>query len=192
MREVTRDQHIAHALQFHQQAVVPGCVARCVDDDHRAIAKHILVTRQCFQLARAADPVRKRGHVGAHVGLGRGDAVPVALADQQCGAGERRHLTRVVRMIVADAHVLDLFWLDVDLRQLVHDAHLGCGRTGRQRVAGVPQKVFVATLDEVAAKGEHHPVVGKGPGVVKAGHQIEHRRTTVKPSERHFGRRCGG
>ena len=70
VREVPRDQHRAHALQLHQQAVMPRRMAGRVEDDDRAVAKHILVTRQRLQLAAAADLVRERRHVGPTLGLG--------------------------------------------------------------------------------------------------------------------------
>ena len=51
MRQVARQQHIAHAFEFDQQAVVPGRMAGGVDYNDGAVFKYILVTGQGFELA---------------------------------------------------------------------------------------------------------------------------------------------
>src|SRR5262245_38980966 len=60
----------------------------------------------------------------------------------------------MIAMIVADADVLDLLGLEVELSQEVDQARLRRGRAGAHRVAGVPDHVLIAMLDEIAAEDQ--------------------------------------
>ena len=68
----------------------------------------------------------------------------------------------MVAVIMADADVLDLLGLEIDLRQLIDQAHLGGHVGGGHGMAGIPQQVVVAVLDEVAAVDELELLVAVG------------------------------
>src|SRR5262245_25154400 len=67
---------------------------------------------------------------------------------------ERADLADVIAVIVADADVLDLLGLDVDLPQQIDQAHFRRHVGGGHGMAGIPQQVFVAVLDEIATVSE--------------------------------------
>ena len=136
MSEVAGEQHIAGLRQLHHQAVMTGRMAGRVQHQHGAVAKHILVQSQRLDLALAFDPVREWLWVHTRRGLRTGQRIPITLADQERRLRERADLTDVVAMIVADADILDLIGLYVDLPQEVHQAHLRGDCTGTHRVAG--------------------------------------------------------
>ena len=165
--EVAGNQHRAHVAQLDQQAAVAGRVARRREHDHAAVAEHILVTRQGFDLAAAADPARERRRVDARGGWCGGQHVPVPLADQQRRGGKCAGLSGVVAVVVADADVFDLLGLDVEFGKLLRQRCLGCCGARAQGLTRIPHHVLVATADQVAAEGEldlgapQRPCIGK-------------------------------
>jgi hypothetical protein len=121
----------------------------------------------------------------------RGDRIPVAFADQQGGFRKRGDLAGVVGVIMADADESNLLGLDVELRQLVDDAHLRRHVGGGHGVTGIPQQVLVAMLDQIAAVDELKFQVAVGIGVREAliDRRRRLRRAAIEPRERHVGRR---
>jgi hypothetical protein len=57
-------------------------------------------------------------------------------------------------MIMADADVLDLLGLEIELPQLIDQAHLRRHVGSGHGMTGIPQQVFVAVLDEIATVHE--------------------------------------
>ena len=167
-----------------------GRVARRADHDHAAVAEDVLVRGLRLNLAALGDPHFEAGGVRAtHRGIGC-DAVPVALADQQRGAGERRELAGMVGVEVADADELHLLGLYLDLRHVIGDAGLRRVRIGAGREAGVPHHVVVAVLDQVAAERESQLQIRKRQSIREALIQCGHRRragATVDAPERYIG-----
>src|SRR3954453_7030687 len=71
----------------------------------------------------------------------------------------------MVCVIMADADIFDLIGLDVDLGQLIDNAHLR-GNIGRRHgVSGIPQHIFVAMLDEITTEDELKLQAGEGIGI---------------------------
>ena len=105
--------------------------------------------------------------------------------------GNEADLAGVVGVIVADADVFDLLGLDVELRQLIDDAHLRRDVGRRHGVAGVPQQIIVVVLDQIAAEDELKLQIAVGIGVretlVDGDGRL--RRAAVEPRERHVRRR---
>ena len=93
---------------------------------------------------------------------------------------------------MADADVLDLLGLEIDLRQLVDQAHLGRDVGRGHGIAGIPQQVVVAVLDEIAAVDELKLQVAIGIGVrhalVDGGRRIG--RAAIQPRQRDLRRLC--
>ena len=58
--EIATEQHVAHLSQPDQQAVMAGRMSRRVQHDDGAVAEHVLVGRERFDLAFAFDPILKR------------------------------------------------------------------------------------------------------------------------------------
>src|SRR4030095_14906178 len=81
----------------------------------------------------------------------RVNLVPVALADEQRRARERRELAGMVAVKVADADELDLVGRDVELLQAIHDADFRRVGIRAGSKAGVPHHVLGPMLDQVAA-----------------------------------------
>src|SRR5262249_41207138 len=65
MHEVAAQEHHALLLQAYQQAAVAGRVAWRAENDHRAVAEHVLVERERLVLAPAGRPARERRSVYA-------------------------------------------------------------------------------------------------------------------------------
>ncbi len=73
---------------------MPGCMPRRAKNDYAAVAEHILVCIQRLDLAAGPHPFLEAGDIGAaHRRIGI-DAVPITLADEQRGVGERRKLAQ--------------------------------------------------------------------------------------------------
>jgi hypothetical protein len=68
-------------------------------------------------------------------------------------------------MIVADADIFDLIGLEVERCELIDDAHFRRDIWRGHGVAGVPQQIVVAVLDEIAAVNELELQVAIGIGV---------------------------
>src|SRR5215467_2732771 len=165
VREIATEQHIAGLRQLDQQGVMPGRVPRRVQHKHAAITEHVLVERHRLDLALALDPARERLRVHAGAWLSAGQRIPVALADQERRLRKRSDLADMVTMIMTDADILDLLGRELQLCQEVHEARLRRDRPGAHGVAGIPDHVLVAMLDEIAAEDELHLQVAIGIGV---------------------------
>ena len=189
--QVAGEQHRAHVLQPDQQAAMARRVTRHPEHGHAAVAEHVLVPGQRLDLPLLVDPALEARDVGALHRRRRGDAVPVALADEQRRVRERRELAGVVAVEVADADELDLVGRDVELLQAIHDADLrrvGAPAGGEARV---PHHVFVAVLDQVAAERERQLEVLVGERVGEALADVRRRGAgaAVDAGQRDVGRR---
>src|ERR1700730_3501268 len=189
--EVAGEQHRAHVLQPDQQAAMARRVTRHPQNDHAAVAEHVLVPGQRLDLPAFADPALEARGIGAWHRRRGDDPVPVAFSDEQRGVGERLELAGMVAVKVADADVLDLLGCDRQLLQAINDTDLrGAGvRAGFE--AGVPHHVFVAMLDQVAAEreGQLEVVVGKGIGEALADVRRRGAGAAVDAGQRDFGGR---
>src|SRR5262249_35992280 len=103
MREIAGQEQVALLLRIHQQAAMARRVPRGVQDQHGAIAEHVLVSHQRLVFPASAHPVRERRRIHARRRLGIAHRVPVALADQEHRLRERGDLPGVIAVIVADA-----------------------------------------------------------------------------------------
>src|SRR5262245_17681633 len=103
-----------------------GCVAWCVQHDHAAVAKDVLVSRKRFNFATSADPVRELSVVDTGRGRGRTENVPVAFADEQRRLWERAYLASVVAVVVTHADELHLIGRDLELREQIYQRGFRC------------------------------------------------------------------
>jgi glutaminyl-peptide cyclotransferase len=155
VREVTGEQHVTLLLQLHQQDVMAWRMPGRVEHDDGAVVKHVLVPRHRFHLAAALDPGGERRGIGPGVRLGGvGQLFPVALADQERGFRKQVHLTNVVAIVVADADILDVVRLQLQLGEQLGDGFLRRHGSRTLPEAGIPHHVVVAMLDQVAAEYE--------------------------------------
>ena len=93
-------------------------------------------------------------------------------------------------MEVADANELDLLGFDLQLGQLIDNAGLWCRRTSAHGVAGIPEHVVLAMLDEVAAEGEGQFLSWVGESVGESYTDVVHHLcAAVKSGEGDLG--CG-
>ena len=99
-----------------------GRVPGSVQHDDAAVAEHVLVPDDGLDLPAAADPMREIRRIDAGIRLGFIQGVPVAFADQQCRLRKGRHLADVIAVIMADPDEGDLLRLQVQLRELFHQA----------------------------------------------------------------------
>src|SRR5215467_5595377 len=143
-------------------------VARRTEHDHAAVTEHILVGHERLHLTLALHPILERLEVHAFRRFRTVDRVPVAFAYQQCRLRKRAHLAGVIGVIVADADIGNLLRLEIDLRQQIDEAHLRRDVGLIHGVAGVPQQILVAVLDEIAAVDELKLEVAIGIDVGKA------------------------
>src|SRR5690349_2196550 len=94
-------------------------------------------------------------------------------------------------MIMADGDVLDLIRRELELAEEIDEAGLWCRRSVSDGVARVPDQVFVAMPDEIAAEGQLHleaaERVGVGHAAADVGRCVV--RTAVESRERDEGRR---
>ena len=108
--------------------------------------------------------------------------------------GKEADLAGVIGVIMADADIFDLLGLDVDLRQQIDQAHLRRDIGRGHGVAGVPQQIVVAMLDEIAAEDELKFQIAIGIGVretlVDGNGRL--RRAAFEARERHVRRRVRG
>ena len=142
------------------------------------------------QLADVARVVLGAGH-----GLWRGDPSPLALADQQRGVGERAELAGVVGVKMADADLLDLLGLDLQLPELLDERDPRRARIRPRQVAGVPDHHVVAGADRVAAERERHVRVAVREDVAEAalvvGAAAAIRLRSVAAAQSDDNRECG-
>src|SRR5262245_21093645 len=61
--QVAAEQHRAHVLQLHQQAGMARRVTRHPENDHAAVAEHVLVSGQRLDLPAFADPALEAGDI---------------------------------------------------------------------------------------------------------------------------------
>jgi tripartite-type tricarboxylate transporter receptor subunit TctC len=174
-------------LQPHEQRLVTRRMARRAQHHHRAVAEHVLVGGLRLDLAGAAEPVLEARDVRARHGLGRGERLPFLLADEQRRVRHRVQLAGVVGVEMADADILHLLGLDLELRELLAERDLRRIRIGAGQVARVPDHVVVAVLDHVAAESERHLRLGVGVRVAEAPLVVE-AVAAVEARERDFRR----
>ena len=121
---IAGDDHGARLRQFDEKAVMAGRMPRRVEHDYAAVAEYVLVVHEQLDLVLALGPTLERLVVYALGRIGARDLIPVALANQQQRLRKRRDLARVIGMIVTDSHISNLIGLEVELRELINDAHL--------------------------------------------------------------------
>ena len=69
---------------------------------------------------------------------------------------------------MADADKFDLLGLDVDLGEVIDQARLRCDVRRRHGVAGIPQHILIAMLDEIATEDELNFQVAIGKRIREA------------------------
>ncbi len=134
-------------------------VARHVEHHDGAVAEHVFVLRDLLGFACAVEPVLERRRIGRARRRRALEHVPVALPDQQRRLRERSGLAGVIAVIVADADILDLLGLDLQLRELLDQRDLDRRARRRRarrrgRIAGIPDHVVICMADEIAARGQ--------------------------------------
>src|SRR5262249_36069840 len=80
---VSSEQPRAHVLQLDQQRGMARRVPRHPENDHAAVAKHVLVRGERLHLPLFIDPAFEARDIRALHRRRRNDALPVSLADQQ-------------------------------------------------------------------------------------------------------------
>src|SRR5262249_49272471 len=80
--EIATEQHVSHLSPPYQQAVMAGRMSERVQHADGAVAEYILVQHHGFNLAAAADPVRKWRGIGHRIWIWTGQHVPITFADQ--------------------------------------------------------------------------------------------------------------
>ena len=188
--KIPSQEKIASVFESNHQAVVSWRVTWCSHDDHRCVAKDVLVAAQRFHFAAAVHPMPERCDICACHCRRRIDAVPVTLTNQQACSRKGGQLSSMVGMEVADANELDLLGFDLQLGQLIDNAGLWCRRASTHGVPSIPEHVVLAVLDEVAAEGEGEFLSRVGESVGEAHTDVVHHLSAaVKAGEGDFG--CG-
>ena len=97
----------------------------------------------------------------------------------------------MIAVIVADADIFDLLGFDVDLRQVIDQAHLRRDIGRGHGMARIPKHVLVAMLDEIATEDELNFQIAVGIGIGEA--LIDSHgclwRAAIEARQRHLRRR---